>query len=141
MNNKFVIGNDTVQGIVSEIGEVNLEDVKTSSEAFEFLSDYKPKDTVRKIKKESEVLEKGINFNGFTYSNNVQLKLNSAYAARIIAYQLKNQRTSGAFFKSPDRELDITLTFKVVGMEKDGSLIILWKDLKTDLTTRKLTEN
>lgn len=89
MNNKFVIGNDTVQGIVSEIGEVNFEDVKTSSEAFEFLSDYKPKDTVRKIKKESEVLEKGINFNGFTYSNNVQLKLNSAYAARIIAYQLK----------------------------------------------------
>lgn len=141
VDDKFVIGNATVQGIIAEIGEVDLEDVKSNSKAFEFLSDYKHKNTVREIKKVSEVLEKGVNSNGFSYSNNVQIKLNSTYAARIIAYQLKSQRTNGAFIGLPSGQLDITLTFKVVGMEKDASLIILWKELKTDLTTRGLTEN
>lgn len=73
-DNKFAVGTDTVQTIISEIGTVNLSDVNSNSKALEFLKNYSPKRNLSEIREQNKVLQKGINFNNFTYSNLVPVK-------------------------------------------------------------------
>lgn len=134
INDKFVVGNGTVQGLISEIGDVDLDNINLKSKELDFLDDYKPKRSVAEIKKQNIVLEKGLSFNGFNYSNSAPANINSTYVLRSIAYPLKEN----ARYSFLDARVDMTLVFKVVGHEKDGSIVILWKELKTDLPLRKL---
>jgi hypothetical protein len=121
IDNKFVVGNDSTQAIISEIGEASLADVNLKSEAFGFLRDFKPAKTKIKLAQQTAELEKGIAGGGFTYSNSAQVKLNSVYVMRTIAF--KDQY--GNFWNK-----DIYVAFQVVGREKDGSVVFIWKKLK-----------
>lgn len=145
VDDKFKAGNNAVQTIIAEIGDVDLESVKLNSNAFEFLRKYKPKETLDEIKEQAEVLKKGIESNKFTYSNVASVNLNSTYVLRTIAYRLDGEKVynyEDEYIKlirpfGSGRAMDVMVTFKVVGREKDGSLILLWKELKMD-TPRKI---
>jgi hypothetical protein len=123
---KFVVGSKTVFGIISEIGDVSLEDVTLKSGALDFLKEYEPKTKVSKVKEETMAFETGVSENGFTYALAAPLKLNSVYVLRSVAYRLKEDDEDLL-----DNRLDIIVAFKVVAEEKDGSLILLWKELKS----------
>ena len=69
----------------------------------------------------------------------LELKPNSTYVAWIVAYELKKQPKYLKPVEFQGRGLDFILAFKVVGVESDGSLIIIWKKLKADSPTKKLT--
>lgn len=141
-DNKILAGNATVQAVISEIGNVNFRDITLKSKAFGFLSEYKPKTTLSDIKEENKILEKGLNSNGFTYSNAVSAKLNSTYIARIIAYSIKGEPEISQFpWGALTKNIDIKLAFKVVGIEQDGSLILLYKELKREFPRKKLTRD
>ncbi|HSK73038.1 MAG TPA: hypothetical protein VK892_15165 [Pyrinomonadaceae bacterium] len=134
LGDRFVVGNNTVQSIISEIGEVDLEEIKLSSKPLKFLNDYKPKRSLAEIKEQNKLLEKGFNSNGFTYSLSAPLKLNSTYVLRSVAYRVNDKSLRIA----RESRTNVTLAFKVIGREKDGSVIILWKELKTEFPRRDL---
>lgn len=133
-DNKFVVGNDTVQTIISEIGTVDLQTITLKSKALTFLKSYKPKHVLAEIKEQNKILKKGIDFNNFTYSNSASVKPNSTYVLRSVAYRLKEDQQVSNFGKG----IDSFVAFKIIGREDDGSLILLWKELRTDLPRKEI---
>jgi hypothetical protein len=131
---KFKVTNDFVQGIVAEIGDVELENLSLTSKEFEFLNDFKFRNDTSIIQIQNESLMKGVALNNFTYSNSAKANLNSTYVLRSIDYTEKPKWMSTQFpepfFSKVGKEADMIIAFKVVGQEDDGSLIILWKKLQ-----------
>ncbi len=122
----FDAANKTIQGIVADVGNVALENLNLKSAEIEFLNDYKSKRDQAEIKEQSEEFKKGVRFNNFTYSNTVSANLNSTYVLRLIDYRLKLDPKLKF-----NKNADLMIVFKVIGHENDGSVIIIWKELKT----------
>jgi hypothetical protein len=135
-NGMFVAGNDgVIQGIIVDIGDVDLEGVKKSHKAVEFLFDYDPKQTFETIAKQKEVLAKGINTKGFFFSDRVPVKLNSTYVLRSVLYRYQE---AGA--PNPPYGADVRMVFKVVGIEPDGSVVIVWKEMDRQHPRRQIEQ-
>jgi hypothetical protein len=127
-DDKFVAGSQTEFGLISEIGEIGdaaLDSLTLRSKELVFLKGYKPKTKMSQINKERKIFVKGLTVNGLTYKLSAPATLNSAYVLRSVAYAPGN-------FDGLDSRLDIIVVFKVVSRESDGSLILLWKQLKSD---------
>lgn len=119
----LLFGNESTQSIVSEIGDVNLNEVTLTSPAGKFLVDFKPSKSKTKFQQQTKILEKGVTANGYLYSTFVPVKLNSSYIFRSIAFS--SELYSGDFWNT-----DLYIAFKIVGQEDDGSIIFIWKKLK-----------
>lgn len=140
IDGNLVGGNDSVQMIIAETDVADIETINRKNSVFESLSEYKPKSTRTEIRKENVELQKGIELDGNSFSNQAQPKLDHVFAARVVAYFEKGAVGSYSGSRYDGRGLDITVAFQVVAIEPDGSLIILWKELKRDLPNRKLSK-
>jgi hypothetical protein len=129
-DNKLLIGNETVQGIIAEVGAAELEEVNLKSPAAKLLSDYEPKKTLVEIKEQNKLFEKGLRTNDGVYFNWAPVRFNQTYVLRLVAYRLKEERR---YVMRQETGVDLFVAFKIVGQESDGSLILLWKELKEEL--------
>lgn len=125
VNDKFVVQNNYVRGIISEIGDVDLTEINLASKELEFLDNFKQKKTLEEIKEQSDALKKTISFNNFIYSYSAPVKLKSTYVLRSTDYTSIEVAKLLPSSKFVDRRADMTIVFKVVGQEDDGSVIIL----------------
>ncbi|HEV7642908.1 MAG TPA: hypothetical protein VGO50_03115 [Pyrinomonadaceae bacterium] len=125
VDDKFVAGGQTEFGLIGELGDVAPDSLTLKSKELAFLKDYKPKTKTSQITAEREIFVKGLTVNGLTYKLSAPATLNSTYVLRSVAYALNN-------FDGLDIRLDIIVVFKVISRENDGSLILLWKQLKSD---------
>jgi len=130
---KFRVGNEIVQGVVADIGDVDPEKIDLEHKAFEFLSGYDPKQKITSIREQNAVFAAGIAARGYTFTNAATVKVGSTYALRSVLYRYREE---GA--QMPRRGFDQYIVFKAVGQEPDGSVIIIWKELKRDFPRRKL---
>lgn len=127
---KFVVGINTQFGLIKELGEgASLDNLNVKSEEISFLLKYKPKVKFQDVKLEKELLEKGQIDN---FSSSANLNPGSVYILRSIAYKLK-------IIDIVDNRADIIVAFKVIAQERDGSVVLLWKQLKSN-TPKKLKE-
>lgn len=122
VDGKFVVGTESIQDIIADIGEIELDDVALKSDAAKFLRSFKPANTVAKVAVQNQNLAAGVSENGFVYSTSVAITLDRTYLLRSIAFRT---REYGSFWNT-----DVLTAFKVVGQETDGSVVILWKELK-----------
>jgi hypothetical protein len=122
VEDKFIVGNRNTQDIISNAGEVELSDITAKSNSVKFLTEFKPSKTTAELKLQNQELKNGVTNNGYFYSTSAQIKLNNTYVLRSIAYV---QSDFKSFWNT-----DQLVAFKVVGQEKDGSVVILWKKLK-----------
>lgn len=122
--NKLNVGGKMTQSIISEIGETGIDDIDYENKRLEVLRTFKPYRDRKKFEEQREILEKGVTANGFLYTTSATVRLNQTYALRSITYRHFGQK----FPTFWDR--DITALFKVIGMEEDGSIVMLWKVLK-----------
>ncbi|HEY0429658.1 MAG TPA: hypothetical protein VGC76_17890 [Pyrinomonadaceae bacterium] len=118
---KLIIGNDLTQGIIGEIGDANIDEIDLKSDAFKFLTKYERVETKSDFALKTAELERGIESGGFFYSASARVRLNSVYVLRSIAYWQKYK----SFWNT-----DVFVVFKIIGQEKDGSIIFIWKKLK-----------
>lgn len=125
INDSFITSIQKTQGIISKIGDVEIESITLNSEALKFINEYKPKNTAAEIKNEVKIFSKGINSNKLIYSNSASVVLNTTYVLRSIAFRAKKDIL-------PIDSDDLTLVFRIVGQEKDGSVILLWRELKKE---------
>jgi hypothetical protein len=133
-DNKLLAGNETVQGIIAEAGTVELAEIHLKSPAAKLLSDYEPKKTLAEIKEQNKLFEKGLKTNNGVYFNWAPVKLNQTYVLRSVAYRLKER----PIYIKQKTGIDLFVAFKIVGKESDGSLILLWKELKEELPRRTI---
>jgi len=113
------VGGEAV-GVLVELGDVSLESVSLESSGVGYLAKFVPATTESAAEKQFQQLEKGETDNGFSYRLSAPWKLNTTYALRSINY---------------DRS-DLLVAFRAVRQDQNGSLIILWKKLKSYSTTK-----
>lgn len=134
---KFIAGDGVVQGIMADLGDVNIETVDLNHKAFDFIDDYDPKQSIPKIAKQDAELANGINAKGFTYTNAAPVKLNSTYVLRSVLYRYHEEGE----LEPPVRGVEVRVAFRVVGQEPDGSVIIIWRELDRQYPRRKISDN
>ncbi len=132
-NNSFISDGVFSQGIFVALGNVPIETVSTASEGMRFLVEYKPESLSPEALKQFRNLTEGIKTSGYEYKNSVPALENTTYALRVIAYQgqiLQSYRGYVFNLLAGDKRVDLTLAFRIVRREKDGSLTLLWKELE-----------
>ena len=105
-------------GMMTNIGDTPLENVTT--EAVPFLAAHVPADDVPKARIEQRKWGEGATADGASYRERLLAKVNSTYLLRSVNY---------------DRS-DLLVAFRVVRIDDDDSVTILWKILKKYPTPR-----
>ena len=124
------------QAILTTLGDVPLDDVLRSSSGVKFLLDFKPEVDSSKVKRQFNEITAAVDSDGYHYAKSAKAILNTTYALRIIAYlpddkvkaedSVEYKKYSSVKF---DERNDLTLAFRIVRKDENGSLTILWKEL------------
>ncbi len=115
------VGGEAV-GILVDLGNVSLESVNLESVGLGYLSAFVPAVTESAAETQFQRLEKGETHNGFKYGLSAPWKLETTYALRSVNYGRS----------------DLLVVFRAVRQDSNGSLIVLWKKLKSyDVTKLK----
>ncbi len=106
-------------GYIVKIGSIPLNEVNETTPALAYLLNFIPasKDVPAVRKQQSQAINSGVHTNGYFYLNSTQkpLAVGQTYALRAISYDYA----------------DVLVVFRIIDIEKDGSLIIVWKKIKS----------
>ena len=134
---KFVNGNLVVTGILQHgiltgIGDVELDGVTINTEGLEYLKNFQPaKDLAQAIEIGRE-LGAEQKRDGHQYSPALRAAAGMTYALRSVAYRGNVYRAINGYVYDEldfDERSDIIVAFRIVRMHGDGSITILWKEL------------
>lgn len=143
------------QGILVGLGDVNLEDVSLTAKGVDYLADFKPAPTIEGAAKDHQQFEDGLKVGDFNYQKIVEVEKNKTYAVRVVAYNpyypipesyktgksaSKSDKSSANARANPtkiysfgnDVRQDVIVAFRVIEKEEDGSIVLLWKELRRE---------
>jgi hypothetical protein len=101
-------------GMLTNLGDVPLEDVVLEQPALRFLASYEPPHREPDARSEQRRVSDGWTLEGISYRNRLPVEVKSTYLLRSINY---------------DRA-DVFVAFRIVRKEVDRSVVIVWKLLK-----------
>lgn len=134
MKNGFFISDGILsQGILTNLGDVTLEQISLASDGFEFLRKYEPHIFKKEAQKQHLEMVSGVTAGKYEYRKIHSIVENSTYAMRVIAYRGILMRSFRGFhydLLGGDDRMDLTLAFRVVRKEDDGSVTLVWKELE-----------
>ncbi|HEX8287087.1 MAG TPA: hypothetical protein VF556_03780 [Pyrinomonadaceae bacterium] len=131
-NNHLISDGILSQGILTELGDVSLENLTTASKGLKFLNEYEPNVLNKEAQKQFMQMAKGVKFGEYEYRKIVPVRENTTYALRVIAYKgniVRSYRGYRFDLLAGDKRIDLTLAFRVVRQDKDGAVTIVWKEL------------
>lgn len=102
-------------GLLLNLGDVSLEQVANDHVATRALLDYTPPVREAEVRAENRKLWQGIELSGFTFKGRVPAKVSNTYLLRSISMDTS----------------DTMVVFRIVRKDTDGSLILIYKVLKT----------
>jgi hypothetical protein len=101
-------------GLLTNLGDVPLENVTLESTAAQALAQYTPASDEPHARTEQRKWSEGASIEGVTYKRRVPRQLNSTYLLRSVNYSAS----------------DSLVAFRIVRIDNDDSIVILWKLLK-----------
>lgn len=132
------------QGLMVNLGDIELDQVSAQTSGLKYLLDFKPFTKQEEILGIEEKLSQGIKSDGFIYAYGFYVEEQKTFALRSIAYRGKFQRAvSGVNYNEMefDKRKDIVVVFRIVEKDADGDLTILWKEIsRKDSPVIKLSE-
>lgn len=127
------------QAIVTELGEVGLNEVSLEKKYAQYILNFKPHEKSAEAKKQFAEISKTITNNGYKYGKVIKIKPDTTYLARIINYRvdvvfhkLRSRNPVDLNFlnaASLQKNNDAVIAFRIVRVEPDKSVTILWKQL------------
>jgi len=115
-NNQFSVGFAGADfGFITRLGKVSIEDISLTDPAAQFLASFVAPKVDAEARDQYRRAQAGFDANGFTYRSAFSLKKKRAYLLRSINY----------------RDSDLLIAFRIVSQDDDGSVVIVWKILKT----------
>ncbi len=120
------------QNILTELGDVSLENLTLESQGMNFITKFTPETEGGKATEQFIRIVRGIRVGDFEYRKALPAIVNSTYALRIIAYRGSVYRNfRGWFFNllDGDKRIDSVVAFRIIRKETDGNITILWKEL------------
>lgn len=122
-------------GILVALGKIPLENVTLDSAGMSFLVNFQPEQKNRDAYQQFVQITNGLKSDGFLYKNTLPVDSETTYALRVIAYRGKYLQTYRGFrfnLLEGDKRADITLAFRVIRKSNDGSVSLLWKELRSE---------
>lgn len=111
------VGGESVSPMVT-LGDLRLEDITLDSKGIGYLAKLVPAEFETAAEKQFHQFEAGVSEDGFNYGLSAQWKVDTTYAVRSVKYGRS----------------DLLVAFRVIRQDSNGSLIILWKKLKSYTT-------
>lgn len=111
----------SVQTILVNLGDIQLNKVTLDSEGMKFLVSFKPKPLINDAVIQSLQIRDSITVGSYIYRNSLPVEENSTIALRSIAYS-DSTASSG-------KNADVIIVFRIVRRQLDGAVTILWKEL------------
>lgn len=128
IGNEFVVGNCCTQGVIADLGNIDIENLDSISPNLKYLYNFEPSTTVEEVQRKNQLLYKGLNFDNVLYKKIVPTKVGHYYALRSVSYDIRREKkTTGKILKILS---DSIILFKVAEVRQDGSLILLWINLR-----------
>lgn len=121
-----------LHGIFVNIGDTPLESVSLETKGLNELLNFKAETDYKKASLIDQSLTQGIQKNGFIYRRGLRAIENTTYILRSIAYKGEYINTINDVSYNEldfDKRFDIVVAFRVIEKVKDGSVILLWKEL------------
>jgi len=113
-------------GMLIKVGDISLEEVNTEIPSVKFLSAYSAVTEEPQARIEQRRFSgAGTKIDDIPYGNRQRAQVNTTYVVRSIDYSRS----------------DVLVAFRVLRKDRDGSLIILWKLLKTYPVTDLARQN
>jgi hypothetical protein len=122
----------TILGILVNIGDISFEKIEEKLPELKYLTTFQPPSLVDSIVQHNKNLQAGISQDGFLYKNAVSADENATYILRSIAYDTTSYRSLyGIKYDEMkfDSRKDITVGFRIIRREQDGTVTLLWKEL------------
>jgi hypothetical protein len=135
----IVAGSFFAQGALTALGDTPIENVDLTTAGVKELAEMRIDKDLSGARKTAQHLKEGIKINGLAFASTASPVLNATYAVRVIAYK------NGTFIQPPsprstpmerrflsldyDTRGDVIVVFRIVGLEDDGAVTILWKRL------------
>jgi hypothetical protein len=107
-------------GYLVKLGDIPLETISSKGGAALFLSTHQPPEEEPKARVEQRRASEGVTVGGFLYQNRFLARANTTYLVRSINYEFS----------------DVLVAFRVVRLDNDDSLTVLWKLLEKYPTPR-----
>ncbi len=119
----LIAGNQaSTQGLMIDLGEVEIGRFDKTSEAVKMLMDYPLAKTADEAEKQRQNLETGINYQNTTIASSRKLVANHVYLMRLVAYKVGGDIVSFG-------NQDVIILIRVHELNKDNMAVILWKKL------------
>jgi hypothetical protein len=117
------------------LGDVPIETVSLDSNGVKFLSDYHPALENKQILAKSQQLKEGIENGDYRYIDTTEVRQNTTYVLRVIAYRgeiLIRSPYSGRSHNilSGDKRVDTIVVFRLLNQGEGGTFTVIWKELQ-----------
>ncbi|MFZ1701716.1 MAG: hypothetical protein WBO10_12665 [Pyrinomonadaceae bacterium] len=117
-------------GILSDLGDTDIDSLSMTSEGVRQLSDFTPASVESEIDRQYAVLQRGAVIGNHVYGPDVAPVVGNTYVMRSVAYRGKIGNEGKGFNPLLDDErVDVTVAFKVIRKLSDGSIVMVWKEL------------
>lgn len=136
----FKTGGVLQQVVMTDLGDVAIEDVKLDTRGMRHLVDLLPANDMEELVRFDAKNTKGMYSDGFLYRRGHLIKENSTFALRSIAYRGNYVRSiDGVTYDELeyDKRRDVIVAFRVVEKDEAGNITIVWKRLQ-DVEAPKL---
>lgn len=134
LRNGYLISDGILsQGILVQLGDVELEKLSPAAEGVEFLSDFAPQTQGAEAQKQYLQMMRGVKVGKYEYKKAHPSIENTTYALRVVAYRGNVFRSFRGYrfdILDGDKRIDLTLAFRVVRKDADGSITLLWKEIE-----------
>ncbi len=127
-------GRLTLSAMVN-LGNKDINLITQNSESVKKITELMPETEFDIVVKQVERLKKGITVNSLFFSNKLSAEKNSTYILRSIAFGGNNFVAVKGFTYNEfdyDKRRDIIIAFRVVEKNDDGSIVLLWKELRNE---------
>lgn len=134
--------------IMTGLGDIPITDVSLTTSGMKYLTDFAPAAELDAVRKQYSEISNVIIIDNHAYSNRLLAVANMTYGLRIVAYRNGNNvlkrinrdqlrgiepmaDSKNVMFLAlkDDTRIDLTLSFRIIRKDPDGSITLLWKEL------------
>ena len=129
--------------LLANIGDVPMESLAPGDKFVKPLSDFVPSVDFDEARSQVDDIQNGLPLSGTTYSDNAEIRTDSTYLLRIVAYKNGNN-LQRRLARAPmtvddpvrgfeklltDNRLDMIITFRIIRRDEHDNLTVLWREI------------
>jgi hypothetical protein len=134
-DNVLYSGGRLTLSAMANLGNKDINSITQDSESVKEIAELMPETDFDIVVKQVERLKKGVTINNIFFSNKLSAEKNSTYILRSVAFGGNNFVAIKGFTYNEfdyDKRRDIIIAFRVVEKNNDGSVVLLWKELRNE---------